>query len=181
MSVIFSHTHNNIHIEVYLPTFGCILENSGIIRIAAQVDIFMYIKTYSEPTPYSEIFRTIERSSLFQARYSGINQEQFLDILNLVQADSGIVRTLAYLGTYCFRHIQAYSRSYIPGYIYLGIFVHIQAYFSIFKCIQESCTNTCSSSQVLLLITVQTYLEYFLIFVSKVDIRYILFFRIKFQ
>ena len=136
MSVIFSHTHNNIHIEVYLPTFGCILENSGIIRIPAQVDIFMYIKTYSEPTPYSEIFRTIERSSLFQARYSGINQEQFLDILNLVQADSGIVRTLAYLGTYCFRHIQAYSRSYFLVTFtleYLFTFRHISAYSSVFR------------------------------------------------
>ena len=111
----------------------------------------MYIKIYSEPTPYSDICKIIEMCSLFQASYSGINQEQFLHILNLVQADSGIVRTLAYLGTYCFRHIQAYSRSYIPGYIYLGIFVHIHAYFSIFKCIQESSTNTCSSSQVLLL------------------------------
>ena len=111
----------------------------------------MYIKAYSEPMPYSEIFRTIDISSLFQARYSGINQEQFWHILSLVQADSGIVRTLAYLGTNCFRHIQAYSRSYIPGYIYLGIFVRILAYFSISKCIQQSCTNTCCSSQVLLL------------------------------
>ena len=111
----------------------------------------MYIKIYSEPTPYSDICRIIEMCSLFQASYSGINQEQFLHILNLVQADSGIVITLAYLGTYCFRYIQAYSRSYIPGYIYPGIFVHIHAYFSIFKCIQESSTNTCSSSQVLLL------------------------------
>ena len=111
----------------------------------------MYVKAYSEPMAHSKVFRTIDISSLFQARYSGINQEQFLHILNFVQVDSGLARNLADLGTYCFRHIQAYSRSYIPGYIYLGIFVHIQAYFTIFKCIQESSTNTCSSSQVLLL------------------------------
>ena len=106
----------------------------------------MYIKAYSEPMAYSEIFRTIDISSLFQAPYSGINQEKFLHILNFVQVDSGIARNLADLGTYCFRHIQA---NYIPRYIYIGIFVHIQAYFSRFKCIQESCTNVCSSSHVL--------------------------------
>ena len=108
----------------------------------------MYVKAYSEPMAHSKIFRTIDISSLFQSRYSGINQEQFLHILNFVQVDSGLARNLADLGTYCFRHIQAYSRSYISRYIYIGIFVHIQAYFSRFKCIQESCTNVCSSSHV---------------------------------
>ena len=106
----------------------------------------MYVKAYSEPMAHSKIFRTIDISSLFQARYSGINQEQFLHILNFVQVDSGIARNLADLVTYCFRHIQV---NYIPRYIYIGIFVHIQAYFSRFKCIQESCTNVCSSIHVL--------------------------------
>ena len=58
----------------------------------------MYIKAYLEYMAYSDIFRTGDIFSQFQAHYSGITQEQFMDILNLIQADSGIFRTLAYLG-----------------------------------------------------------------------------------
>ena len=57
----------------------------------------MYIKAYSEYMAYSGIFRTVDIFSHFQARYSGITQEQFMHILNLVLADSDIFRTLAYL------------------------------------------------------------------------------------
>ena len=57
----------------------------------------MYIKAYSEYMAYSGIFRTVDIFSQFQARYSGITQEQFMHILNLVLADSDIFRTLAYL------------------------------------------------------------------------------------
>ena len=53
-----------------------------IFRILAQSDIFMYIKTYSEPIAFSGIFRTIDTFSQFQARYSGITQEQFMHIMN---------------------------------------------------------------------------------------------------
>ena len=56
-------------------------------------------------------------------------------ILNLLQADSGIFKTLAYLGT----HIQAYSQSYILGYIYRRILSHIPVYFSRFRHIQDPC------------------------------------------
>ena len=65
----------------------------------------MYIKAYSGYMAYSGIFRTGDIFSQLQAHYSGITQEQFMHILNLIQADSGIFRTLTYLGT----HMQAYS------------------------------------------------------------------------
>ena len=59
----------------------------------------MYIKAQSELMVYSGIFRTIDTFSQFQARYSGITQDQFMYILTLIYADSDIFRTLAYLGT----------------------------------------------------------------------------------
>ena len=46
---------------------------------------------------YSGIFRTVGIFSQFQAHYSGITQKQFICILNLVEADSGILGRLAYL------------------------------------------------------------------------------------
>ena len=49
VSGIFSHIHNVRHIEVYLPTFGYILADSGIFKILAQLDVLMYVKVYSEP------------------------------------------------------------------------------------------------------------------------------------
>ena len=55
-----------------------------MFRIMAQLDIFMYIKEYSEPMGYLGIFRTIGMFSYFQTRYSGIAQEQFMHILNLI-------------------------------------------------------------------------------------------------
>ena len=48
---------------------------------------------------YSGIFRTGYIFSEFQAHYSGIAQEQFMHILNLILADPGIFRTLAHLDT----------------------------------------------------------------------------------
>ena len=44
----------------------------------------MYIKAYSEYMAYSGIFRTVDIFSQFQARYSGITQEQFMHTLNLI-------------------------------------------------------------------------------------------------
>ena len=44
----------------------------------------MYIKAYSEYMVYSDIFRTVDIFIQFQARYSGITQEQFMNILNLI-------------------------------------------------------------------------------------------------
>ena len=44
----------------------------------------MYIKAYSEYTAFSGIFRTADIFRQFQARYSGITQEQFMHILNLI-------------------------------------------------------------------------------------------------
>ena len=66
LSGIFSYIHNVRHIEAYFPTFGYILADSGIFRILAQLDIFMYIKAYSEPMAYSGIFKTADRFSQFQ-------------------------------------------------------------------------------------------------------------------
>ena len=57
----------------------------------------MYIKAYSEYIAYSGIFRTVDIFSQFHARYSGITQD--MHILNLIQADSDIFRTMAYLDT----------------------------------------------------------------------------------
>ena len=79
------------HIRVYFGRFRHI-QNS-----LAQIGIFMYIMTYSEPMAYFGIFRTIDICTQFQARCSGITQEQFKLILNLIQADSRIFETLAYL------------------------------------------------------------------------------------
>ena len=59
----------------------------------------MYIEAYSEYMADSGVFRTVEIFSQFQARYSGITQEQFMHVLNLIWADSGILRTLAYSDT----------------------------------------------------------------------------------
>ena len=80
-------------------TFLYILADPGIFRILEQLDIFMYIKAYSELMVYSRIFRTIDIFSQFQARYSGITQDQFMLILKLIHTDSGTFRNLAYLGT----------------------------------------------------------------------------------
>ena len=66
---MFSHIHNVRHIKAYLPTFGYILADSGILRFLAQLDIFIYIKAYSEPIEpmaYSGIFRTVDIFSQFQ-------------------------------------------------------------------------------------------------------------------
>ena len=40
-----------------MPIFGYILVDSRIFRILAQLDIFMYIKAYSEPMAYSALIR----------------------------------------------------------------------------------------------------------------------------
>ena len=45
---------------------------------------------------YPGIFRTVDIFSQFQAHYSGITQEQFIYTLNLIQVESGVIRTLAY-------------------------------------------------------------------------------------
>ena len=81
---MFSHIHNIRHIEIYLPTFGYISADLGIFWIMEQLNMFMYIKAYSQGMAYSGIFRTIDIFSQFQARYSGITLEQFMHILNLI-------------------------------------------------------------------------------------------------
>ena len=49
-----------------MPTFGFILADSGIFRALGQLDIFMYIKAYSEPIADSGIFRAVAMFSQFQ-------------------------------------------------------------------------------------------------------------------
>ena len=53
-------------------------------NILAQLDIFMYIKAYSEYMAYSGIYRTGDIFSQFQVHYPEITQEQFTQILNLI-------------------------------------------------------------------------------------------------
>ena len=50
-----------------MPRFGYILAESGIFRILPELNIFMYIKAYSETMAYSAIFRTVDTLSQFQA------------------------------------------------------------------------------------------------------------------
>ena len=57
---IYIQSYNVRHIEVDLPTFRCILVDSGIFRILALLDMFIYIKASSEPIAYSAIFRTVD-------------------------------------------------------------------------------------------------------------------------
>ena len=72
--------HNIRHIEAYLPKFGYILADSGIVRILAQLDIFIYIKVYSEPTliqAYSEPL-TYLASSRYYSRAMHAYSERYL-------------------------------------------------------------------------------------------------------
>ena len=68
----------------------------------------MYIKAYWEYMAYSDIFRPADIFSLFQGRYSGITQEQFMHILDLIQADSGTFKN-----TGLFRHVMFHAYSAI--------------------------------------------------------------------
>ena len=96
-----------------------------------------------------------------------------MHILNINQADSGIELWLIQARNVSpiFRYI--HKVTYIKAY--LLIFGHISADSSIFRMLalpaQIMLTNTCSSSQVLLL-TVQIYLKHFFIFVSKADVQH---------
>ena len=125
------------------------------------LDIFLYIKLYSESMPYSGIFSTVGIFRQFQAHDSGIIQEQFTHILKTllrqIQAQkSGSFRQVSfhpYSGMFTKSHITRHICSHS------GIFQALPA--------QIMLTNIYSSSQVLL-ITVQIYLKHFFIFVSKV-------------
>ena len=80
---MYSHIHNVRHIEAYLSTFGYTSADSAIFRILAQLDIFIYIKAYSEPTAFSGIFRYVDILGQFHAPSSG-TQEQLMHILNII-------------------------------------------------------------------------------------------------
>ena len=56
---MYSHIHNVRHIEENVPKFGFISAGSGIFKILAELDIFIYIKAYSKPTA---LFRHIQNS-----------------------------------------------------------------------------------------------------------------------
>ena len=133
------------------------------------LDIFLYIKLYSESMPYSGIFSTVGIFRQFQAHDSGIIQKQFTHILNIIQADSGIEIWLIQAGI--FSPIFSYIHKVTHNEVYLLTFGHISGNSGIFRILalpaQIMLTNTYSSSQVLL-ITVQIYLKHFFIFVSKV-------------
>ena len=61
------------HIEIYLSIFGYILADSNIFRVLAKLDIFMYVKSYSEPMTYSGVFRTVDIFTLFQTLLRSIS------------------------------------------------------------------------------------------------------------
>ena len=63
--------YNVRDIEAYMPTFGYISADSGRFKILAQLNIFIYIKVYSEPMNVIQ-------------EHSGANQEQFVYILNII-------------------------------------------------------------------------------------------------
>ena len=65
--------HNVRHIEIYLSIFGYILADSNIFRVLAKLDIFMYVKSYSEPMTYSGVFRTVDIFTLFQTLLRSIS------------------------------------------------------------------------------------------------------------
>ena len=46
---------------------GIFLADSDILGVLAQLDIFVYIKAYLEPMAYSDIFRTVDLFSQFEA------------------------------------------------------------------------------------------------------------------
>ena len=48
-----------------MPLFRYILVDSEILRILAQLDMFIFIKAYSEAMAYSAIFETIDIVSKF--------------------------------------------------------------------------------------------------------------------
>ena len=50
---------------MHICPHGYILADSGIFRVVAQLDIFLYIKAYSELMTYSGIFRTVDIFSQF--------------------------------------------------------------------------------------------------------------------
>ena len=81
---MFSHIHIIRNTEAYLPIFEYISADSGIFRIMAQLQMFLYTKTYSEPMTYSGIFTAVDTRSRFQEPYSGITQAQLMHILNLI-------------------------------------------------------------------------------------------------
>ena len=70
---MFSHIHSVRHSEIYLPTFGYIWADQPYSEswLIFMLDIFLYIKLYSEPMTYLGIFSTAGIFSQFQAHYSG--------------------------------------------------------------------------------------------------------------
>ena len=91
-----------------MPTFGYISADSGIFRILAQLDIFMYIKAYSEPIVSSGIFRNVDN----------------------------IKSVLGRLFIYYSRAIYAYPEPYLGRFRYIqnfGLFRHVMFHaYSIF-------------------------------------------------
>ena len=55
-----------------------------LLYICPRSVIFWQIPAFSELIAYSGVFRTIDIFNQFQARYSGITQEQIMHILNLI-------------------------------------------------------------------------------------------------
>ena len=120
-------------------------------HICPHLDMFWQIQAYSDSwhsLTYSCILKHIKNPWLIQAyseplTVSDTTQVQFMHILNLNWADSDIFRTLTYLGSKCFTHIQAYSQTYT----YRGIlaYIEIKAYSESWHYPQQQ-SNSCRHS-----------------------------------
>ena len=122
-SVIF--TTLDILRHICPGTFGYISADSGIFRILAQLDIFMYIKACIFRT-HSGLFRHIENGRHIQPVSGTLFRYYSRVIYAYSEPSLGRFKTLAYLGTECFTHIWACSQSYTYRGM-LNTFGHISA------------------------------------------------------
>ena len=90
-----------------------IFPHLGIFRmIQAQLDLFMYIKAYSEPMAYSGIFRTADIFSQFQTRAIHAYSEPYLSRFRHIYNNSGL-----------FRHVMFHAFRYIHKVTHIGAYL----------------------------------------------------------
>ena len=112
-----------------------IFPHLGIFRmIQAQLDLFMYIKAYSEPMAYSGIFRTADIFSQFQTRAIHAYSEPYLSRFRHIY-NSGSFRVVL---------LHAYSGIFIKLHILRHIFPHWDSYIFRILASQVLLLNHCS-------------------------------------
>ena len=124
-----------------MPTIGYILADSGIFRILAPLNIFIFSKAYLEPMAYSGIFRTIYCTYLVSFRYvvKVLLKSNFCIIWTLfrqIQAYLEVWLALASNISSIFRHIHKVTLLVTLVEEYLPIFAHISADYRSKKCCQ---------------------------------------------